>query len=309
GISKQDLNLGSGDEDVENQNGSIVDPSPRQQQVPYEDDTSEESDFAWEEVELAHEADQPILDPAEDDNTQDLNLVLEDDRKQPRNQGSIARRKPLTALEKKMRLEVHKVHFLCLLYHVHLRNHWCNDQNLHTKAIRFQKILYRRLPKSIISLLNPDENLPQFRQDESFRQGLEKAITYFRHAFTVTARGMSRAHWVEDPDNIPAQPLLPDLDLPMQKPDFLECAQKMEGSRDVGAQLFCALLRSCGVETRLVCSLQVLPLTSTTKGTMPQKPPPKPIPVVDYSGPSPSTITTTNTPPPAPSVRPIGSTG
>ncbi|KAL8643944.1 MAG: hypothetical protein Q9210_007491, partial [Variospora velana] len=61
---------------------------------------------------------------------------------------------------------------------------------------------------------------------------------------------MSRAHWAEDPDNIPTQ-TPPDLDLPMQKPDFLECAQKMEGSRDVGAQLFCALLRSCGVETRL----------------------------------------------------------
>ncbi|KAL9018112.1 MAG: hypothetical protein Q9185_004578 [Variospora sp. 1 TL-2023] len=305
-IPKQDLNLSSGDEDVENQNGSTVDhPSPRQQQVPYEDQTSEDSeenDFAWEEVELAHEADQPILDPAESDNAQDLDLVLEDDREQPRNQGGTARRKPLTAFEKKMRLEVHKVHFLCLLYHVHLRNHWCNDQDLH-------KILYRRLPKSIISLLNPNENLPQFRQDESFRQGLEKAITYFRHAFTVTARGMSRAHWVEDPDNIPTQQPPPDLDLPMQKPDFLECAQKMEGSRDVGAQLFCALLRSCGVETRLVCSMQVLPLTSTTKGTMPQKPPPKPIPVVDYSGPSPSTTTTTNPPPPAPSARPIGSTG
>ncbi|KAL8964502.1 MAG: hypothetical protein Q9197_006904, partial [Variospora fuerteventurae] len=222
-IPKQDLNLS---EDVENQNGSTVDPSPRQQQVPCEDDTSEDSeenDFAWEEVELAHEADQPILDPGESDNAQDLDLVLEDDRKQPRNQGGTARRKPLTALEKKMRLEVHKA-----------------------KAIRFQKILYRRLPKPIISLLNPDENLPQFRQDESFRQGLEKAITHFRHAFTVTVRGMSRAHWVEDPDNIATQPPTPNLDLPMQKPDFLECAQKMQGSRDVGAQLFCALLRSCG---------------------------------------------------------------
>ncbi|KAL8643945.1 MAG: hypothetical protein Q9210_007492 [Variospora velana] len=85
-IQKQDLNLASGDEEVENQNRSTADPSPRQHQVPYEADTSEESDLAWEEVELAHEADQPILDPAESDNEQDLDLVLEDDRKQPRNQ-------------------------------------------------------------------------------------------------------------------------------------------------------------------------------------------------------------------------------
>ncbi|KAI4265258.1 MAG: hypothetical protein L6R35_007157, partial [Caloplaca aegaea] len=89
GIPNQDMNLGSADEDVENQNGSTVDLSPRQQQVLYEDDTSEDSeenDFAWEEVELAHEADQPILDPAESDNAQDLEIVLQDDRKQPRNQ-------------------------------------------------------------------------------------------------------------------------------------------------------------------------------------------------------------------------------
>lgn len=32
----------------------------------------------------------------------------------------------------------------------------------------------------------------------------------------------------------------------------------MQGSRDLGAQLFCALLRSADVETRLVCSLQPL---------------------------------------------------
>ncbi|KAL8956637.1 MAG: hypothetical protein Q9193_005893, partial [Seirophora villosa] len=61
---------------------------------------------------------------------------------------------------------------------------------------------------------------------------------------------MSRAHWAETPNSIPTQPP-PDLELPLQKPDFLDCARKMQGSRDVGAQLFCALLRSCGVETRL----------------------------------------------------------
>jgi xeroderma pigmentosum group C-complementing protein len=49
----------------------------------------------------------------------------------------------------------------------------------------------------------------------------------------------------------------------MQKSDFRDAATKLEASRDTGAQLFCALLRSIGVETRLVCSLQVLPLSVT----------------------------------------------
>lgn len=60
----------------------------------------------------------------------------------------------------------------------------------------------------------------------------------------------------------------------MQKEDFRAVATKLEASRDTGAQLFCALLRSAGVEARLVCSLQVLPFTPNMKVTMPVKPNP-----------------------------------
>jgi len=64
------------------------------------------------------------------------------------------------------------------------------------------------------------------------------------------------------------------MDLPLEKPDFRALAGKLEGSRDIGAQLFCALLRSVGVEARLVCSLQSLPFTAAVKNTTPQKPKP-----------------------------------
>jgi len=51
----------------------------------------------------------------------------------------------------------------------------------------------------------------------------------------------------------------------MQKADFQDAARRREGSRDVGAQLFCALLRSVGVDARLTCSLQPLPFHSYAK--------------------------------------------
>jgi xeroderma pigmentosum group C-complementing protein len=44
-------------------------------------------------------------------------------------------------------------------------------------------------------------------------------------------------------------------------PDFRKRARKLEGSADYGAQLFCAWLRSLGVDARLVCSIQPLPFT------------------------------------------------
>jgi xeroderma pigmentosum group C-complementing protein len=44
----------------------------------------------------------------------------------------------------------------------------------------------------------------------------------------------------------------------LDKSDFVKAGKSLQGSRDVGSQLFCALLRSVGVEARLVCSLQPL---------------------------------------------------
>src|ERR1700755_1016521 len=49
---------------------------------------------------------------------------------------------------------------------------------------------------------------------------------------------------------------------PMTINDFRTLANSLKGSQDVGAQLFCALLRSIGIESRLVCSFQCLPFTA-----------------------------------------------
>ena len=105
-----------------------------QVQTAFKDETSEESDFAWEEVDMAQETDQPVLDQANGEKEGDLNLVLNDHDKQDRHRAAAARRKPLSAAEKQIRLNVHKMHLLCLLSHIHLRNHWCNDQNVHVRS-------------------------------------------------------------------------------------------------------------------------------------------------------------------------------
>lgn len=48
------------------------------------------------------------------------------------------------------------------------------------------------------------------------------------------------------------------MDSCIDRSEFRKAAKKLQGSRDVGAQLYCALLRSAGVRARLVCSLQPL---------------------------------------------------
>jgi xeroderma pigmentosum group C-complementing protein len=62
---------------------------------------------------------------------------------------------------------------------------------------------------------------------------------------------------------------------PVDLNDFKETAKTLSGSRDLGVQLFCALLRSVAVDTRLVCSLQPLPFSGVAKGITPEKPKPQ----------------------------------
>ncbi|KAG5912906.1 hypothetical protein E4U42_001728, partial [Claviceps africana] len=54
-----------------------------------------------------------------------------------------------------------------------------------------------------------------------------------------------------------------DMDSCLDRAEFRQASKRLQGSRDVGAQLFCAMLRSVGVRARLVCSLQPLACTSS----------------------------------------------
>jgi xeroderma pigmentosum group C-complementing protein len=105
---------------------------PQQVQTVYdssESEGSEESDVEWEDVEI-QQSHQPLLQgySASRDNDEMLQITLEQEPEQRKR--VIQRRKPLTVAERKIRLDVHKSHLLCLLGHVHLRNLWCNDEEL-----------------------------------------------------------------------------------------------------------------------------------------------------------------------------------
>ena len=115
------------------------------------------------------------------------------------------------------------------------------------------------LTKKMISYLNPDEDKSQFQHSRSFMDGLTQASEAFRGAFKITARGMGRSRWADSSETLALFQPPDDIDLPIQVTDFHDAANGLEGSRDIGAQLFCAMLRSAGVDARLVCSLQPLP--------------------------------------------------
>ncbi|EAW18213.1 putative DNA repair protein Rad4 [Aspergillus fischeri NRRL 181] len=237
----------------------------RQVQTVYDEPTSEESDMEWEEVDLQQvPAQSTQIGPVTGADNEPLQITL--DSHEGKRRKVISRQKPLTAAEKKLRLDIHKVHVLCLLRHVQIRNLWCNDDEL-------QSFLKRMLPKQVIAMLNPPEDKPQYSRSTTFVEGLNQASDAFSRRFRVTRPGLKRAHWVDDPEKLKqkVETIMFDAEVFLSEEDFCKQARTMQGSRDFGAQLFCALLRSAAVEARLVCSLQPLPFSGTTKSMTPNK--------------------------------------
>lgn len=102
-------------------------PRPQVQTAYAESESSEEDedDVGWEDVNLGG---LPGLEreTSDENTTENLDLVL-DDATPSTTSRSKARVKPLSADERKLRLQLHKMHLLCLLGHVDLRNQWCSD--------------------------------------------------------------------------------------------------------------------------------------------------------------------------------------
>lgn len=234
-----------------------------QQQLIEDSEESDEDDIDWEPIGFDHVAPQSATKHDSDDDIGDISI---DVSKQKTPKRAAVKRKPATTVEKLLRLAVHEAHVLFLMFHAHVRNAWCNLGGVQSK-------LRTVLTAKNISFLNPDSRMIQFGRSESFTNGLKLAVDMWRVKFKVTASGVRRAHWADAPGEIQQQiNAIHDEIVPVVKEDFVKAAKTLAGSQDVGNQLFCALLRSVGVEARMVCSLQPLPFgTVGAKGTTPQK--------------------------------------
>ncbi|KAK6536628.1 hypothetical protein TWF281_000855 [Arthrobotrys megalospora] len=202
-----------------------------------DDEFGDDDDIEWETVDLSTLKDKPNPTLKNDEP-----LILTLSSSKPSKPTSTGRKGP-TPAERKIRLEVHKLHLLCLVSHLHLRSTFCND----TKA---QTSLLPILEKRIIAELNDNS----FQQTKVFKQGLSNAAAAFKRRYKITKPGARKALWGYIPPSFDSM----WGDIPMGIDEFRTAAKKLAGSRDLGSQLFCALLRRTGLDARLVCSLQPL---------------------------------------------------
>ena len=221
----------------------------RQQQTVENSSSSDESDFGFEDVDLSFPAD-PSAEPG--DAIKDLSISVGPSTF-TKNQ-SPSKRKAASKAEKAHRLLIHKLHVLCLIGHCLYVNGRCNNETA-------QKFLRPLLTDRMVSFLNPKAEYSQHRQKSTFMDGLDQTAHAFKGKFRVTSSGMCKPRWNSEEDGIR------DIDSgeAIDRSDFINAAKTIEGSQDLGNQLFCALLRSVGVDARLVCSLQPLPFTNLPK--------------------------------------------
>ncbi|KAK3678366.1 hypothetical protein LTR78_001663 [Recurvomyces mirabilis] len=109
-----------------------------------------------------------------------------------------------------------------------------------------------------------EQGVPNMSAGDPLLRLLKVLTAYWRKRFTITAPGLRKQgymsikrmrdeikHWQANKTDMEEHgERIENID------QLRHCAEECEGSRDVGAQLFAALLRSLGLETRLVANLQ-----------------------------------------------------
>jgi xeroderma pigmentosum group C-complementing protein len=169
----------------------VVLPTPTVQTMTRDSDEEDDDDIDFEDV--AIEANEPSMTVVGKQSRElDLDLSAHMAALTPRRTD---RRKAISREEKERRVEIHKMHLVCLLAHVELRNRWCNDRGV-------QDALRPLLPQKTVSALVPRASLNQFGRSESLRKGLQEAKELFRVKFTIAERGIRRALWAEDEEQL-----------------------------------------------------------------------------------------------------------
>ncbi|OGE53782.1 hypothetical protein PENARI_c007G01179 [Penicillium arizonense] len=201
-------------------------------------------------------------------------------------------------IERHIRVQTHCMHVQCLLFHNAIRNAWINDSKVHDiLRKKLPEGIHKEVKKwriaSGLELPEPKPEPPKSKKkgkkaqknkdwsadSERLEPGqpdmsrgdpiitlIKVLVAYWRKQFRITAPGLRKYGYrpvseletaisdFREEEHVPERhgERIANLD------EFRAIAERMQGSRDVGAQLFTALVRALDIEGRLVGSLQPL---------------------------------------------------
>ncbi|OQD75496.1 hypothetical protein PENDEC_c007G01827 [Penicillium decumbens] len=290
--SDSDSDSSLSDVPEESADGNITPQAPRASDG---DEEEEDDDIDWEDAidTKTTSATTPTLAVPE---IQDLELTL--DREETHVSDILDGKKGPSKIERLIRTQTHCMHVQCLLFHNAIRNAWINDKKVHEilrqklpdsiqKEVKKWRIaagieIPERKPeppkskkkgKKARKKQDWDEESQRLEPGQPDMSGgdpiiplLKVLAAYWRKQFRITAPGL-RKHGYRSVSSIEA--ILKEFREGDHDPElhgerianleeFRSVAERMQGSRDVGAQLFTALIRALDLEGRLVGSLQPL---------------------------------------------------
>ncbi|RMJ27990.1 hypothetical protein PHISP_01105 [Aspergillus sp. HF37] len=283
--------------------------APRGDDSDANEDASDDDAVDWEDAmdTTTPTAPTPLAAGSE---AQDLELTL--NKNEAHVSDLLDGKKGPTKIERQIRIQTHCMHVQCLLLHNALRNAWLNDPKVHdTLRRRLPAGLHKECQKwRVASGLEVPEERTEDKSKKKGKQSqsrdrnwgdgssrlepgqpdmsrgdpvlhlLKVLAAYWKKQFKITAPGL-RKHGYRPTSLMQAE--ISSFHNEEHDPErhgericgideFRSAAECMEGSRDVGAQLFTALLRALGVEARLVASLQPLGFGWTKSEAFTQRP-------------------------------------
>lgn len=152
-------------------------------------DDDEDEDIEFEDVDIG------VSSASKGPRLKDLELNLTAAKADATARRAMHRRKTFTKAEKERRVEIHKMHLLCLLSHVQRRNHWCNDEDV-------QAALRPLLTDKMVKFLKPSVKLNQYSQSEALKNGVSETRIMFQSQYEIVERGLRRALWAEDKEQL-----------------------------------------------------------------------------------------------------------
>ncbi|KAI8375770.1 hypothetical protein EDC96DRAFT_306693 [Choanephora cucurbitarum] len=157
------------------------------------------------------------------------------------------------AYQRNLREWMHHSHVVLLTAHYKWRNYWCS----HTEM---KSVCRSVIPDHAKRLLSKDKT------EATLKTGIKWLIGWWTDYFRLTGPGLltvpyheafrsdiTLRQWIDQKQSDESNDYIENLEA------WMNLLSVRSGTRDTSAELFVALLRACGCDARLVCSLQPLP--------------------------------------------------
>ncbi|GMK53781.1 hypothetical protein CspeluHIS016_0103670 [Cutaneotrichosporon spelunceum] len=245
----------------------------------------------------AGEGGYPDTDEEDDNQVIRLEIGGETEEEKAKRIAMAMRKKPITAKDRAVRLEIHKMHVIALLASARIRNNWVSDELLQCRLLSLCPL---RLAADVA--VSPKRFPDRAQRNRLFLDALQELVTWWSQDFfdiSDPLLGLRTRTWDDVQEIIESMPRLSGPDImggvlskktktPNSKKvngkgkeiedpilarleeelggerlrsvnSMAKKALQQEGSRDISAQLFVALARACGLGARLVVSIQAVP--------------------------------------------------